>query len=347
MLVLIDGLGALALSEAIARGDAPGLASAQRTAALTSVFPPTTAAATTSIQYGIAPSAHGMAGYTLYIPEIDEVLNLITWRLAGTDRQDLALPDPRRFVRQRHIYSTLERRGIDTVIVSNAWFEQSPLTQAQAHGVRYRGYKSLADFTYRLIREVERPGARFVFGYWDAFDGIGHQWGTDTDVARLELRLIDRALREGLLDRLRSSDEDVALVVTADHGHLPTPRDARLDLARIPGLVPSLARRPSGEPRQLGLTFRPEARFDIGALVERWCDSIAVLDARDAVAAGLYGPRPHHPELVARIGETLLLSRERSTFGFPGGHSGSVGGHGSLTPEEMLVPLLIWRFGRS
>jgi hypothetical protein len=95
------------------------------------------------------------------------------------------------------------------------------------------------------------------------------------------------------------------------------------------------------------LSFRRGARFEASALRERWGESAASFDASAAVAAGLYGPPPHHPELLERIGETLLLARDCSAFGFPGGHSGSVGGHGSLTPEEMLVPLLVWRFGRS
>jgi hypothetical protein len=346
MLVLIDGLGSFALRDAVGRGDVPGLAGARHATTLTSVFPSTTAAATTSVQYGIGPGTHGMAGYTLYLPQLGDVLNMITWRVAGSEARDVAPPDPRAMIRQRHVYGILERAGIDTVIVSNTWFEQSPLTQAQAHGVRYRGYRTPAEFAYRLLREVERPGKRFVFGYWDGFDALGHSWGSDAAVARLELRLIDQALREGLLAPLRQLGQDVALIVTADHGHTSTPRAARRDLAEIPGLLRGLARRPSGEPRQLGLSFRQDAHFDINVLRERQGDSAAVIDAAEAVAAGLYGPPPHHPELPARIGETLLLARDCSAFGFPGGHSGSVGGHGSLTPEEMLVPLLVWRFGR-
>jgi hypothetical protein len=47
---------------------------------------------------------------------------------------------------------------------------------------------------------------------------------------------------------------------------------------------------------------------------------------------------------MTRTGEVLLLARGSSAFSFPGGASGSLGGHGSLTPQEMLAPLLGWRF---
>jgi hypothetical protein len=345
MLVVIDGLGRHNLDEAVARGDMPGLERPQRTATLTSVFPPTTAAATTSLQYGVAPGSHGMAGYTLFFQEIQRVVNMITWRVAGPDYDPAEPPDPRGMLELPHAFSVLGRAGIDTVIVSNTWFEQSPLTIAQANGVRYRGYRTLAEFTHRLMREARRQGKRFVFGYWDGFDALGHSWGSDSDVSRLELRLIDRALREGLFEPLAAAGEDVALLITADHGHTPTPRDVRRNLAEVPGLLGNLAHRPTGEPRQLGLRFKSDRERWRAAMRATWQEQAVVLDAGDARAAGLYGPGPHHRDLASRIGDTLLLARDETAFNFPGGNSGSLGGHGSLSAAEMLVPLLFWRYG--
>jgi hypothetical protein len=59
---------------------------------------------------------------------------------------------------------------------------------------------------------------------------------------------------------------------------------------------------------------------------------------------GLYGPGPWHPELVERVGNTLVLAKAETAMTYPGANSQSIGGHGSLTEEEMLVPLLAWRF---
>ena len=184
VLIVIDGLGSLALRDAVDRGDAPGLSSAMFQSTLTSVFPATTAAATTSLQYGLAPGTHGMAGYTLYLPEIDDVFNMITWRRSGNGRETGEEPEPETFLSGTHLFSRLNQLGIDTVIVSNAAFATSPLTRAQASGVRYRGYRTLSEFSYRLIREIERPGRRFVFGYWDGYDALGHTWGSDAEIAR-------------------------------------------------------------------------------------------------------------------------------------------------------------------
>lgn len=345
ILLVIDGLGQLALDAARERGDVPGLAAAHHMATLTSVFPPTTAAATTSLQFGVAPATHGMAGYTLYFPAIERVVNMITWRLAGSEHDPTPPPDPRSVLRQTNVFKVFERAGLDAGIVSNIWFEQSPLTIAQAEGVRYRGYRTVAEFTRRLMREVERPGRRFVFAYWDGFDALGHTWGNNSDVSRLELRILDQALREGFFEPLAELGEAVAVLLTADHGHTPTPVEDRLSLTDVPGLFGRLAHRPTGEPRQLGLRFDGDPRPFRQAIARRWPGQVAVAGMQEALAAGLYGPAPHHPELEQRLGDTLLLARGSAAINFPGGASGSRGGHGSLSAAEMLVPLLGWRFG--
>jgi hypothetical protein len=117
-----------------------------------------------------------------------------------------------------------------------------------------------------------------------------------------------------------------------------------VDLARLPGLVERWGRRPSGEPRSLGLALPdPDDRRRIAEYVGT---GGIILDTQDALAAGLYGSGPLHPDLQERIGDTLLLARGHTSFTFPGLGSQSIGGHGSLTPEEMLAPLLSWRFRR-
>jgi hypothetical protein len=117
-----------------------------------------------------------------------------------------------------------------------------------------------------------------------------------------------------------------------------------VELAQLPGLVARWGRRPSGEPRSLGLVLPdPGERQRIAEFVG---SGGSVLDTQDAISAGLYGSGALHHDLLARIGDTLLLAHGHTSFTFPGLNSQSIGGHGSLTPEEMLVPLLSWRFRR-
>ena len=76
-----------------------------------------------------------------------------------------------------------------------------------------------------------------------------------------------------------------------------------------------------------------------------------VISTSDAIEAGLYGPRPQHPEMLQRVGDTLLLSTGPASFPYRPARKEatgeiSPGAHGSLTAEEMRVPLIVWRCGR-
>ena len=67
-----------------------------------------------------------------------------------------------------------------------------------------------------------------------------------------------------------------------------------------------------------------------------------------AVAAELFGPPPHHPELISRLGDFLALVpapwglRDLSP-GAPTPARHLYGAHGGLAPAELLVPLVTGR----
>jgi len=344
VLLVLDGLGRLRLDEALADGRVTGLGTSQHAATLTTVFPSTTAAALTSLQTGTPPGVHGMAGYTLYLPAQRCVANMITWKATGGVEPVVPLPEPRSFLNGANIYRRLHAHGVESTHISRNVFAGSPLTEAQAHGVPFAGHRSLAELVKQIRTHAARPGRRFIFGYWDGFDALGHAYGSESDACDLELRLIDLALGEGLLDPLADEADDVALIITADHGHHEIPAERRIDLAEIPGLVERWSHRPTGEQRAAGLRLTDAA--DRQRIEQHVGDRMAVLDVQAAIAAGLFGRGELHPELLARVGDTLLLARDDSSVAYPGSSQQSIGGHGSLTAAEMLVPLLVWRFRR-
>jgi hypothetical protein len=344
VLLVLDGLGRLQLDRALSAGRVSALSTSQHATTLTSVFPSTTAAALTSLQTGTPAGVHGMAGYTLYLPAQRCVANMITWKPTGGVEPAAPMPEPRSFLNGAGIYRRLHAHGVESTHISRNAFAGSALTEAQAHGVPFAGHRSLAELMKLIRTHAARPGRRFIFAYWDGFDALGHAYGPESDACELELRLIDLALGEGLLDPLAAEADDVALLVTADHGHHEMPADRRIDLAAIPGLVERWAHRPTGELRSTGL--RLTVASDRQRIAQYAGDRVIVVDAGEAIAAGLYGRGELHPELLERVGDTLLLARGDASVAYPGSSQQSIGGHGSLTAEEMLVLLLVWRFRR-
>jgi hypothetical protein len=345
VLLVIDGYSALAHARNGARLTRIGSETFQAEM-ITSVFPSSTAAALTSLQTGVGPGRHGMAGYTLFLPALGRVVNMVRFQPVDGGQFDAAKFDTASFLPVPTIYDMLRDHGIDCAIVSHKEYASSPLTLVHSGKTPYVGHRTPGELAALLLREIERPGRRFIFGYWAGVDMLGHTHGPASDVSVVEIDTLAYTLRRHLLEPLAALGDDVAVILTADHGLTDIPEAAATTMNDLNALTGAWRSPATGERRAVGLSLSdPGARLHLSdALGER----AAILDAGDAVAAGLYGPRDHHPDLDQRIGDTLLLARGPASFPFLPSRpqqAPSLGAHGSLTAEEMLVPLLTWRFG--
>lgn len=133
--------------------------------------------------------------------------------------------------------------------------------------------------------------------------------------------------------------EDVPLVITGDHGMVNVPRSLRLVAEDEPGLLDEVtALAGEGRLRQL-MTDRA------GAVARRWQDRLgerAWVRTRDeAIAEGWFGDVS--PRLAGRFGDVLVAMADDGavmTRKLPREFR-LVGMHGSLTPAELEVPLLV------
>jgi hypothetical protein len=342
ILVVVDGLGARALEWARQRGAIRYLDAAHQISTITSVFPSTTVAALTSLQTGLSPAQHGMAGYTLYLEEQSATVNMITWKPAGGVRTCSALPDLHTFLGVPTIFNRLQKSGVESTIVSNLAYIDSPLTNVQSAGVPYRGHRTLSELAGLLLAEARKPGQRFIYGYWDGFDALAHSHGPESDICLNEISLIDQAIGRGLLEPLAGSGENVSVLVVADHGHTVIDGDRVLSLKAVLNRFSRDRPIPTGDRRATGLAFDgTEALAQLGSIVD---GHGVIVSVADALAAGLYGPGSTGINLQSRVGKTLVLAKGTSAFVYPQSSNPTAGGHGSLTAEEMLVPLLAWRF---
>jgi hypothetical protein len=313
-------------------------------ATITSVFPSTTAAALTSLQTGVGPGRHGMAGYTLFLPVLGRVVNMVRFQPVDGGQFDASVLDTASFLPVPTIYDLLRDHAIDCVVVSHKEYANSPLTQVHSGKTPYRGHRTPGEMAALLVREVERPGRRFVFGYWAGVDMLGHTHGPAGDVAAVEIDSVSYTLRHHVLEPLAALGDDVAVIMTADHGLTDIPENAVTTLNDLNALTGTWRNPATGERRAVGLSLPDGARLRLRDMLG---ERAAILDANDATEAGLYGPQAHHPDLQERIGDTLLLACGPASFPFVSSRpqpTPSLGAHGSLTANEMLVPLLSWRF---
>jgi hypothetical protein len=334
-LFVVDGLGLLQLQR---HADAAPFLSSLQQRGLTAGFPATTVASLSSLGTGVPSGQHGLTGYTSYDDQLGAVINWLAWRSVGPgdDLRDRLIPEvlqPRQTIWERAAAA-----GVATTICTFDNFEGSGLTRAVLRGGHWGGTLAEGDAIARAAEAAQRGYRALVYVYVSALDLVGHMRGPDTDAWRAQLAIVDRIAAE-LANRLPS---DARLMVTADHGMVHVPDEAKIDADAIESLrdgVVAIA----GEPRARYVHAAEGAAADV---LDAWRSQLGtdwqVLARDEAIAAGLFGPSVA-PDARRRIGDVVALSL---------GNGGVVerrrlprlaampGQHGSVTDEELLVPLL-------
>jgi hypothetical protein len=318
VLLVLDGLGWNAVQE---HADVMPEVAAMSGGPITTVLPATTATALTSITTGLAPAQHGILGYRMLVGK--DVLNVLRWTVADRHRP----PDP--FDVQRHTAFM----GRPVPVITKSEFRTTGFTQAHLRGGRFTGWHTTATLVELCAAEV---GARerLVYAYYPGVDSVAHEFGLRARVWRRELAAADAIVRD-LLDALPSH---AALLVTADHGQVHLDRSSWISLPELQPMTEAMA----GDGRFRYLYARKGAQRDLGAAARELVGSTAWVWSRaELLDEGLLGTGATGT-IPGRVGDVVLAARDPVAFVDPAlpNEANLRSGHGSLTPDEMLVPLV-------
>nr|HID12604.1 alkaline phosphatase family protein [Anaerolineae bacterium] len=356
VLVLLDAVGYLHFRRFLAEEDTifSRLAQAGRLVPLTSVFPSTTVSALTTLRTGRTPLGHGFVGTKLLLADQGVLANMLHLAPAARKRPEELLQwgwEPEQFVTAPSLAGQLAASGVQTVAHTYLPYLGGGLSRIFLRGVTsMRGYVGFSDLCINLRHTLIRQQNEllFVSAYWGDTDAVAHLYGPDGEHFRTALRHLARALEEDFLAPLpAAAREGTLLIITADHGQTATPPERAVRLSDHPALQQALLLPPAGESRAAYLYARPgQAELLRAYAAERLSDRFLLLEMERALAAGLFGPEEPTPETRARLGDFLLLARDDSRIIVEEEKVPFWGHHGSLTEEEMLVPLLMVRLDK-
>jgi hypothetical protein len=324
VLLVVDGLGWGQLRARAAL--APTLSSAAGIdRAITSVAPTTTAAALTSITTGRPPADHGILGYRL--ADGDRIMNMLRWTL-GPDR------DARQTVPVRTFQPIAPFPGAPgpVPVVSKVDFGGTGFTAAHLGDSPLFDYRVPSSLVVEVSRRLH-DGSPFVYAYYDGIDKVAHADGLGAHYDA-ELVAVDRIVA----DLAASLPPGAVLLVTADHGQI----DVGSKVEMLGREAMAMVRFLSGEGRFRWVHATPGAADDLAELLgERYGASTWVRTRTQLIDDGWFGG-PLTDRFADRLGDVALIPFEPIAFMDPAdtGENRLACRHGSLTDDEMLVPLV-------
>ncbi len=355
VVLIMDSMGYLRFKEQLREPDSAWarLAQAGIFGALTSVFPPTTVAALTSMWTGRPPGEHGVLAYELWLREYGAVVNMIKLSPMATDSRPEVLTeagfDPSKFLSVPTLGQHLAAAGVPVHAFMQFHLTESGLSKMHLTGADVHGFFSPSDLWVNLREHLEATqGQRqLCWAYWPMVDTLAHYYGPESSRVNYEVNAFGRTMADAFLDLLSpAAREGTALIVLADHGQVLTPKMEAFELKNFPELLDHLHILPTGEHRAAFLHCRPGRVPAARQYVEQtWPEHFQVVEQTTAIASGLYG-KTLDPRTPARLGELLVLARNHAYWWWAPKPNDLLGRHGSLTAEEMLVPFLAARLDR-
>lgn len=314
-LVLFDGFGASIQRQYQDR--CPFLIKGKREE-ITSVFPPTTVAATTALSTGRYPSETGWLGWQQQFEEYDDAVLMFASAFM-TAPQTLTDKNTYDMCPYVSIYEKFSQRGIPTAIVYSFTYKDDPFFTSFFHA---------ADNAIK--------NNRFSYIYCAEPDGYLHFYGVGSKEVGTIIELLDCQLKT-----LVEDNPDTLFVVLADHGHKNA---VSYPIDEHPDFFSCLKRKHFAlEPRAAAFFVKEEKQEEFRILAQKYYgNNFEILDKNEVIKKAIFGPGELSNRSVYTIGDFLLISKGEACFKQANDENGLRSHHAGSTEEERKINISIF-----
>jgi predicted AlkP superfamily pyrophosphatase or phosphodiesterase len=289
---------------------------------ITTVFPATTVAATTSMMTGLNPVETGMMAWDMYFKDIDKVITTFI----GSEKSDpthTPLPEALKYRKEHMITKTImdeiNEKGVDKGYIVSP-FCDTP-------------YESVKEMYDTIKQRCDEPGRKYIYAYNPEPDSSMHEFGCNSEEAKTEIR--DANYR---IEKLAGEVKDTIIFVVADHGHINV---KHIYLEDYPDIVNCLRMNTSLEPRAVNFFIKDDKKEEFVTLFNKYFSNDYDLHPMDdVIKSKLFGDGEENSVYRDALGDFLAIAKTNKAIIY-GGSTPLKSQHAGYTDDEIYVPLVL------
>ena len=311
ILILLDGMGVNILKGNL---DEDSFLRSHLVGEATSVFPPTTVAATNAILTGMLPGENGWFGWQQYFKENNH--HYVMFKNIDYYTEDPLDAD----IKNKYVVN--HQFGMDLGIKYNVLFPS----------VAGGNSEDFSDEVDKIIDIIKEDKPSLTYAYWTNPDGLIHEYGCFNEVIKANLLKLSADL-----ERLEANmDEDSIALVIADHGLIDV---SPIDLAFYDDIKKYLRVLPSLEGRSMIFFVNDKEGFkkEFNDRFSKWFD---LYTTDEFLALGLVGKKTD--KILPFMGDYIALAKDKYYFMYDGNLDAieMKGHHAGITKDEMMIPII-------
>ena len=319
VLLLFDGMGSNIIDNVL---DKDAFLIKNRIKKITTVFPATTVAATTSILTGLNPVETGMLGWNSYYKDLDKVI-VTFYNVEKGDKNKTVIDEAIKY-RKKHM---LEKTIIESI---------NEKKEYKAYGFFPFGnnpYSDISDMLDSVIKLCNQDGKKYIYGYDDNPDGIMHVFGSDSKNAIEAIKY-----RNYLVEELSKKVKDTIIFVIADHGHTNV---INIKLDDYPDITDCLIRNTSLESRTVSFFVKPKKKKDFVILFNKYfSDDFDLYSKEEVIESKLFGDGKENEIYRDSLGDYIAIAKANKCLLYHGDLDAK-SQHAGYLDDEIYIPLIV------
>ncbi len=289
---------------------------------ITTVFPATTVAATTSVLTGLNPVETAMLGWNMYYKGIDKIITTFI----GCKKEDLTCKP----LKEANDYK-------------NAHMITKPMTSELNEKGEVKGYfispfgdihyHDLDDMLNKISSLCKNDEKKYIYAYDTEPDHTMHDYGPDSEEAR---NLILE--RNEKLEKMCENLKDTIVFVIADHGHIKVDN---IFLKDYPEIYDCLKMNTSIEQRAINFFIKDSRKEEFCSLFNKeFGNDFDLYPMEEVIESKLFGDGEENPVFRDILGDYLAISKSNKAILCPG-DTKLYSQHAGYTDDEIYIPLIV------